>query len=251
MSEQVQIAAAGCGSRLRPYMDELGYEPNYPKHLLPTGGAAGETFLGRIVQQILPVTTADRITMHVNMDNLQMIGNHYDIPGAVNYDTTPYNHSLDMFFERLLETKQRVIGCAGDYYAEDDISALLSHHEKSGLPVTALAGYSVSADCGVTYGLSGNKVTSIRRLDRTASSEPLNIGAYVFEPDNFVMRVIRTHRRNTAEAPTDDRIFEAFVRQGLLGAFVTEKPTFNVNTPETYNAMWTYSQSAQQRSASA
>ena len=243
MSEQIHIAAAGYGTRLQPHIQQLGYPVGYPKHLLPTGAADGETFLGRIIRQALPIASPQPITVHVNQENQPHIAAHSDIPRRVRYDTRQYNHSLDMFFEQLLVSGERVVGCAGDYYAAEDLTALIAHHDASKFPVTALAGYSVAVDSGISYGVNNdNKVTTMQRADRTKSSDPLNIGAYIFEPDPIVMRVIHTYRPTASRAPTDDRIFEAFVRHGLLGAYVTNGPTYNVNTPHTYEAVLQHTQ---------
>lgn len=252
MNEQVQVAAGGHSTRLRSHMDDLGYDSNYPKHLLPTGLPGGETFLGRIVRQALILSGSDDVTVHLNQENIKSVIGHPDIPRPIEVNTQTYNHSLDMFFERLCTTRQRVIGCAGDFYAEDGLQELVDHHNRSKFPVTVLAGYSVAVDGGVSYTINdNNKITSIERVCRTRPDGPINIGAYVLEPDVRVLSVLRSYRPSSKLAPKDDRIFEAFIRHGLVGAYVTERPTFNVNTPETYRAMLDYTGSLKHRSASA
>ena len=69
----------------------------------------------------------------------------------------------------------------------------------------------------------------MRRGNQFMKYSLFNVGAYAFGPDCLALRIIQTLRPSAALAPADDKIFEAVMRHGLLGAHVSELPAFNVN----------------------
>lgn len=229
----VHIAAGGHGTRLREHMTELGYADTFPKHLLPTGGTDKETFLGRVVRQVSVVPNALPPVVWVNESNLEHIRLHPDIPSYA--QITPGNHAnfFVPMIEDLATNSKRVIGCAGDFYAEVDWGDLLTFHESTPYPVTFVAGNTIPVEKGLVYTVEADgKVAGFERSDKTEGHEMINVGVYVFDPDERIVNALQSVLQGKEE-----HIAQALVDHGLLGLYILPTMPFNVNTPETYRAL--------------
>lgn len=229
----VHITAGGYGTRLREHMNELGYASSYPKHLLPTGGPQGETFLGRVIRQTLQIPNARPPIVYVNEENRQHIQNHPDVQPAPQLCTQSYGNWLEPMIDSLAATKQRVVGCAGDFYASINWLDLLGFHDDSKYPVTFVAGLTVPVERGLVYTVAeDSKVISFKRSDMTSANEMINVGIYVFDPEPRALSVLQ-HAKQAKE----EQIAQALVDEELLGLYVLPTMPFNVNTKETYQML--------------
>lgn len=233
----VQIVAGGYGTRLREVMDGMGYDERYPKHLLPTGGPHGETVLGRIVRQSLGAPTDGPVVIHANRHNAPSIFKHPDIDRSVSVRVGDYPNFLMPFLTNLLEFRKRTLGCAGDFYADFSWDEVIASHEDGQYPVTFMAGRTVAIDHGLTFDVSdAGKIERMKRAERTSSEDLVNIGVYVFDPQEPVLGALESliKSRQAASAST---IANRLISEGLVGAYVVPGTPYNVNTGETYAAL--------------
>lgn len=243
-SEIVHIAAAGHGSRMRTAMDSLGFPEELPKHLLPTGEPGGATLLGRIVRQVLDTPLGLEPLIYANSINIDAINGHPDIHHSVNtvLDTVEGN-SLHAYMDLLMGGAGRVIGCAGDFYADFSWTDLLAHHESSPFPVTFVAGETRGAEHGVVYDITGSgQVRGLHRPEILYGNELINIGVYVFDGTKSVLRAIQA-ATTAPPGKVEDTFGQGLIDQDLLGAYVLEQPGFNVNTQLAYQELLDYTAS--------
>ena len=229
----VHIVAGGYGTRLRDHMSELGYDPSFPKHLLPTGGPNGETFLGKVIRQTRCIPGALPPIVYVNEENAPHIQNHPDIQPAPQLCAQPYSNSFEPMIDAVSRTKQRVIGCAGDFYASIDWRDLLGFHDDSKYPITFVAGLTVPVERGLAYTIAeDSRVISFERSNMTTANEMINVGIYVFDPEPRALSVLH-HVKHAKE----EQIAQALVDDELLGLYTLPTMPFNVNTKETYRML--------------
>ncbi len=241
--QRLHIAAGGPSSRLRPYMDELGYPADDSKHLMITGNPGRETLLGRIVRGAL----ADNIlsVVHTNHANYEALVNHPDIHESATFVSggAP-DTAFGPFIRPLLQTGELTLAAAGDHYVEGlSWRALLDHHDSNKFPWTFVVGQCSEVDEGAVFDVADSgRITNFGRPPRTSSESLVNIGIYVFDAPQTVLRAlakigITKETINPLEV-SPEAIVSHMVQEGLIGAHVLEPNTsFNVNTPETYNAL--------------
>lgn len=241
VSSSLHIAAGGNGLRAREGMLEMGFSPDLPKHLLPTGGPDGETLLGRIVQQALEAPTTEPITLYANSTNREIFEAHPQVGPYVHTVVEHFDNSLGPFYNNTLSKKERTLGCAGDFYADFTWDELLDEHESASFPVTFMVGHSVEIERGAVFEVEDDgKITGLRREGRSDASALINVGVYVFDPQRDVMNIIASLIRQATsrnERLAEDVVVNALIEAGLAGAYVLPKMPFNVNTGQTYQAL--------------
>lgn len=236
--QDLHVAAAGIGSRLAETMCAAGYEASFPKHLLPTGGPEGETLLGRIIRQALAAPIDGVVVVHTNVDNSDHIKHHPDIdPSAQIVIDRQQGNSLGAYMQALSETQSRAMGSAGDFYADYSWQDILDHHESNPWPITFVAGQSIPVDGGAAFDVDDRgRIERLRRSDRTAESDLINTGIYVFDPAEPVLTAVEDALR-AAQKDAEDSFVHRIIDEQLVGAYVLDAPSFNVNTDETYAAL--------------
>lgn len=232
----VQIAAGGYGTRLRAEMDRLGYQ-DVPKHLLPTSPGGSETLLGRIVRQALSAPGEGKVTIHANEQNCLQILDHPDIDTRAKVVVSRFDNSLGPFTDHLQRSGQRTLGCAGDFYADFSWEGFVASHDAAGYPVSFMVGRTVAVDGGATFDIADDgQITALYRADRTAPSELINIGAYIFDADSMVLKIL--DEMTGLDTPSkEDVLVQRLIGGGLVGAYVIDGVPFNINTLETYQAL--------------
>lgn len=214
-------------------MSELGYEQTFPKHLLPTGGPDGETFLGRVIRQTRLIPGALPPVVYVNEENRDHVLNHPDISGDTKICESKYANSFEPMIDGLIASKRRVVGCAGDYYASVEWEELFNFHDRSKYPVTFVAGYTVPVEKGLSYTVAEDgRVISFQRPELSSGKEMINVGIYVFDPEPRALAVLQ-HCKKAKE----EQIAQSLVDEELLGLFVLPTMPFNVNTKATYELL--------------
>ncbi len=239
-ANRIHIVAGGHSTRLREKIESLGHGSEYPKHLLPTGNPGNETLLGRVVRQALDAPGSPSVTVHANSTNELAFRAHPDVgPWAeIRIGSSP--NFLSAIISPELPAGNRALGCAGDFYAQFNWKDMLDHHEKSPFPVTFLAGNTAPAHNGLVFDVDADgQLTGMNRVERTSPEDLINIGAYIFDPDQEVLKILAdlTAARRAEQAIT---IARTLMCEGLIGVYVVPGTPFNVNTPDTYEALRTH-----------
>lgn len=244
----VHIAAGGHSTRMREVMNSMELGPDYPKHLLPTGGPNGETLLGKIVRQALEAPVDGPPIIHANLQNAQPIAEHPDVDPAVRMIINDnYENSLSPFLDNLAATQARTLGSAGDLYADFSWQAVLDAHESGRHPVTFVVGQTAVAEGGAVFDIADSgEVTQFRRTLRTTEADFINIGVYVFDPQREILRALEDlARARNGGVLKEDVIAAELISHRLVGAYVVAG-AFNVNTSETYQALLAHTQTQDQ-----
>lgn len=225
----IHIAAGGSGTRIREGMNYLGFAPGFPKHLLPTG--SGETLLGRIVRQTLEI---GHPAVYANYDNVRHIGESDDIDPSISLlIARNCNGPLSPLVHDITRTNQQTYACAGDFWANFKWSEFADYHQSHDRPVTILVGPSVPTYEGARFNIGDDgAVDSWERVERTTSSDLINIGAYIVDPEKLVMKKLRELTWHK-----EDPFNDAMIGSGLMQAYVLDQPAYNVNNPEVYAAL--------------
>ena len=237
--ETLHVAAGGRSTRLRRTIDSLGFEPFYPKHLLPTGNPLGETILGRILRQALPST--DRQVVHAHSENLSTIRSHSDIPSQAEVVLAPPDNAFGPFIRPLIAHRGRILGASGDHYVDaSPWLGLLDHHDSGPFPVTFAVARVQPVESGLVYEIEDNgRISDFYRDRRTHEQNPVNVGVYVFEDSEVVLNSLAklgiTEHTSLPLRPSPEEIARQLVNDGLVGAYELPPFTaFNVNDAETY-----------------
>lgn len=236
LTTEIYVAAAGYNTRLREDIERWGFG-NLPKHLLPTTRGGSETLLGRIVRQALSAPGGRKVTIVANDDNATAIMSHPDVPHAAKVKVGDHDNSLGPFTQPLIESGQRTLGCAGDFFADFTWAEFLENHEKQGYPVSFMVGQTVAVDGGAAFDVAKDgQITALRRADRTSASELINIGAYILDPDDMVLKIL--DEMNHIDTPSkEDVLVNRLILNGLTGAYQVNGNPFNINTAESYLAL--------------
>jgi len=229
----VTISAAGKGERMRSSIAELGFPEDTPKPLLPTGRK--ESLVGRIARQAMKI---GNVELYANYDTIRLIGEHPDTPKdiqlLINRNVTG---PLGPLYIDIFRSKDQSMMAAGDFWADFKWSDFLAFHDTQQTPVTILAAPSVPTFEGARFKVSDDGVVkNWERVERTSSTDIINIGAYIVNPEKMVLQKIReltTHK--------EDPFNDTMISGGLLSAYVLDQPAFNVNNAEIYRAMVDYS----------
>lgn len=240
----VHIAAAGYGTRMQEHMATMDL-PDLPKHLLRTGNPEGETLLGRVIQQALGASTVDLPVVYANPENAGMFAKHPHVrPFAEvrvkDFGETFKNNSFSAYIDNLLLTGRRTLGCAGDYYTETTWTDFVAAHDESPYPVTFLVAEALTDEGGAVFDLAEDgKIERFIRKEVVSKGELINIGMYVFDPHELVLRsiegLVQEYRQNKANL-REDIVAYNLISASLVGAVVVSD-SFNINTLNTYEAL--------------
>ena len=248
--QRVHIAAAGHGSRMREAMDRMGLGQEIPKHLLPTGEPDGITLLGKIVSQVVEPPFEGRPVVYANPTNIAAIARNPFIRQAAEIVFDPVEgNSLHAYTDALLEGEQRVLGCAGDFYAKFSWLDILAHHESNPFPITFVAGKTPKAEKGAVFTIAdNNKIVACNRPSELSPDDLINVGIYIFDSTTAVLDAI--HKAASKKEGIEDYFVQTLIAKGLVGAHILDSPVFNVNTPDAYEELLKYTAtSAKQQTA--
>ena len=235
----VLVCAGGASTRIREMLDAEGLPPDYPKHLLPTGGPDHETLLGRIVKQASQAPINQPPIIYAAPQTVGYMQRDPSV-GPATFSTEAFNFSVDPLYYRLRKYGQRVLGCAGDFYSDFTWAGFISEHDRRETPMSVLAGPSAGSPNAAIYEVEDGVVTNFYRPEGGSDPTALkNIGAYIIDPDPRVMAVLdELLPVNPAESLPDDTIFNRLVMDGLVGAITNVGSNhFNVNSVAEYQDM--------------
>lgn len=226
----ITVSAAGKGERMRRDIKELGFSEDLPKPLLPTGNGQ-ETLIGRIARQALEIA---HVEVYTNYDTVRPIGESPDLPKNVSLlINRNITGPLGPLYLDLDRTKEQSLMAAGDFWANFKWGEFLDFHNSQETPVSILVAPSVPTTGGARFNVSDDGVVrSWERVERTTAEDLINIGAYIVDPEELVMKKIHelaTHK--------EDPFNDTMIAGGLMSAYVLDEPAFNVNNSEIYRAM--------------
>lgn len=235
-NKHVTISAAGKATRIRDWMHEAGFPEGTPKSALPTG--TGETLLGRVVRQAMPL---GHVAIYGNYDTMRGLGECPDLPRDVDLVVNRnIIGPLGPIYLDALRTGNQSYMAAADFWAELNWEEFVDFHEDHGKPASILVGKSVPAKEGARFHVAEDgTVQSWERVAQTSGDDLINIGAYIIDGDDpDIMDIVKTLNKTTHK---EDPFNDAAIQQDLLAAFVLDTMAFNVNNEEIYNAMHDYS----------
>ena len=229
----ITISAAGKGERMKSSIVELGFPEDTPKPLLPTGRQ--ETLVGRIARQAMEIANVE---LYVNYDTIRPIGEHPDIPRDIQLLVNRNIFGpLGPLYLDLFRSQDQSMMAAGDFWADFKWSEFLDFHDSQNTPVSILVAPSVPTYEGARFNVRDDGIIkNWERVERTSTTDLINIGAYIVDPEKLVLQKIReitTHK--------EDPFNDAMIESGLMSAYVLSEPAFNVNNAEIYRAMADYS----------
>lgn len=226
---RITISAAGQASRIRSWMDEAGYPEGTPKSALMTG--AGESLLGRIVRQAMPI------------GHVAIVGNYKTIEPLAKIDDLPRDVSVELnrnitgplgpIYLDALRTGRQSYMSAGDYWAEMDWEDMLAFHNSHDNPATIMVAPSIPVPGGARFDVAEDgAVRKWERVEYTSSADLINIGAYIIDGDNpEIMGIVEKLNSTTHK---EDPFNDATIGAGILSAYVLSEKAFNVNNGEIY-----------------
>jgi NDP-sugar pyrophosphorylase family protein len=238
----IHIAAAGKSSRMRPAIEALGHGENFPKHLLPTGAPGGETLLGRIIRQSRVVPTTDGTYVYTNRENKSYIQNRIETAPDHDVSFIASDNTIDNFFipfmQELLIRRHRLVAGSGDHYMDDsfDWRDLVANHNAHDYPITFLSARSIPVSRGAVFTVQSDQITSFDRPPLTTPEDRINIGLYVFDPTKEVLAIGRRILEARSAFDADDTA-GLLISEGLVGTYTPDSVAYNVNNPETYDAL--------------
>jgi NDP-sugar pyrophosphorylase family protein len=227
-NKHVTISAAGKGSRIREYMDNIGYN-DLPKPLLKTG--SGETLIGRIARQSQEVGD---VMIYANYDTIRPIGESQDLPDDVYLliNRNIYGPLGPIYLDLFKNNKQAYMA-TGDMWSDFKWSEFIKFHNSHNKPVSILVGKSVPTKEGAIFHIDKNGfVKSWERVAHTTKGDLINIGAYIIDPDEKVMNNIRQ-----LPSHKEDPFNDIMIADGLMAAYVADGTAYNVNNIEVYKAL--------------
>ncbi len=181
----VVITAAGEGTRIRDFMsDHLELPPDYPKHLLPTGGPNGETLLGRIVQLANEAPLKEPPIVYVRPENMHYFEDAHDL-GPLVMDTEKFSHAVDPIYHRVRRTGARVLGCAGDFFSDGfSWQEMIERHEEGGAAMSLFVERSPQPVNALVLDVDdeSRRIRGSRRPSVSGEGEYTNVGAYIIDP---------------------------------------------------------------------
>jgi NDP-sugar pyrophosphorylase family protein len=221
---------------------QLGYPPNYPKHLLQTGD--GQTLLGRITDQAMQPPLHQRPVICTNPDNADHIKSA--IGDKAIYDDAQYMFSMDPMYYALRRRASEgiggaVLGCAGDVYSEFTWAEMLTAHHASGADMSLLVQKPEQGVKAAVFDVDpqSSRITALSRPAVSPEGAVTNVGAYVIEPTDTIMSILeRMLATDARDSHDDDRIFQTFVQHGVVGAIeMPDRFHTNVNTEHQYHQL--------------
>jgi NDP-sugar pyrophosphorylase family protein len=235
-NQHITISAAGKATRIRDWMCEQGFPEGTPKSALPTG--AGETLLGRIVRQAMPIGHPQ---IFGNYDTMRGLGEIEDLPRDV---TLVVNRNitgpLGPIYLDTLRTEKQSYMAAGDFWADFSWQDFVDFHNDHDKLASILVAPSVPTMQGARFNVQADgSVQSWERVERTTNSDLINIGCYIMDGQDEGMREVisRLNPKTHKEDPFND----AMIAIDSLAAFVLNGPAFNANNSSVYQAMVKYS----------
>jgi NDP-sugar pyrophosphorylase family protein len=222
--KELIISAGGVNARLKDFLTK---EFNgIPKSILPLPGRK-RTLIEEIVYNSRPFF--ERIQIHANSQNashfLVLFRQLREVEVVVdNYCTGPIGPQI----RYLIERKERVYGCASDFYCDFDWGEFERFHDSHEKPVSIVVAPSISVTDGATFEFNGDTILSWKRAVQTAKNDVINMGCqiidYVMDFEDVVEQL-------------QCQFFRTLIGKGFLRGYKLSTMGFNINTPAVYRAL--------------
>jgi hypothetical protein len=171
----IHVSAAGNGLRLKEAVIGMGYDEDFPKHLLPIG--RGQTLLGHIIKQALQMGAP---VIYANQSNRPYFQSSASVPANVAVCLTPGVTPLSPVIEHVRVTRTRGYAQAGDTWSGLNWQAFAAFHEKHDLPVSMAVGPYPLASEGTRLAVdSTGRIISATSVTRTKPADLSPAGACI------------------------------------------------------------------------
>lgn len=215
----MHISAGGKSSRMKLR--------GVSKHLLPLPGTR-ESILGQIVKDARAYF--DRVVIWSGENTPQL----REVFGELVMKDADMTGPLGPPIRALLDSHARSYGCAGDLVCAFSWHSFENFHDNHDLPASILIAPSIPVDKGARFITSGAHITGWER-GKTTSQDLINIGAYIMDPTDQVLEVIRQLKASEGNpSHKEDQFFSALIANGLLAGYNPGCTCYNVNDPGTY-----------------
>lgn len=222
------VSAGGKNTRIKNYLENRFF--GIPKHILPLP-KYNTTLLEKIVRDALPFFSEIVITTNENnFVFIKSLFNHYANVVVIIDRIT--NGPLGPLFRELLEKKEVVYACAGDFFCNFSWKKFNDFHYANKKDISILVAKSEPTKDGARFILENNIVKSWERVNTTMASDRINIGCYIINPNPNILSGLES----LPKAKEDD-FFDFFIPKGDIAGFDPKKMGFNVNTPSNYEAL--------------
>lgn len=224
------ISAGGKNTRIKEYLAD--HFSGIPKHILPLPNY-NTTVLEKIVRDALGFF--EEILITTNENNHRFIKNlftyHRNVSVAIDQIS---NGPLGPMFRELIEKKDRVYACAGDFFANFSWKIFEQVHFEKSPGISILVSNSNPTKNGARFVLNHQTdlVQSWERVEKTTATDLINIGCYIVEPKEDIIESIKK-----MTAAKEDNFFDEFIKISKIAGYNPGGMNFNINTPENYDAV--------------
>jgi len=222
------VSAGGNNTRLKNFLKENFN--NIPKHILPL-----PTKRLTIIETIIENASNhfDRIIIEANSQNIIFISPFFfNLLKVKTVIDNICSGPLGPIIRILQEKKERVYGCAGDYYCNFSWADFENFHNSHNMPVSILVSKSVPTPKGAKFNVNSGKIMSWERVECTSGNELINIGGYIIDPAEKILKAIREITWHK-----EDVFFDLLIKHGFIGAYDPGGIGFNINTPIIYKSL--------------
>jgi len=224
----LHVSAGGRGERIAGYIASIA--PLLPKHLLPIP-TAGKTILGDIVRR--GHRSFEEVTVWASKESYPRIALGLDGLATTNVAIdAEMSGPLGPMLRSLLKSHARTYGCAGDFYCDFSWDDFERFHEDQKRPISILVAHSVAAPKGARFRVTDGAVSAWERVERTTRRDLINMGCYIIDPTEDVIRVVEEMK-----AHKEDEFFDLFIKRDLVSGFDPGVMGFNVNVSEVYESL--------------
>ncbi len=233
------ISAAGQGSRIRPYLQEIGIEDR-PKHLLPTGQltVAGneETLLSRSV--CAAIDSGSAVTVLANQENADAIAKN--LSGLEYRLVSDAGSSTLGIFDFIVrgEGETELFSNAGDsFLSPSPWREFMDFHTLGSRPVSLLVQQGLSKELGAAFEVEDSCVTNFYRTDCQGVPVLRNVGLYGVSLTDEVATIVDSFADMPFEGTKHDEICTEFINAGLAQAMMYDGTFFNINSLTDYREL--------------
>lgn len=231
MPKELIISAGGENKRIKKFL--LYHFNGIPKHLLPIYCHNHET---TIIEKIVDDAKEhfDKIIISSNSKNTHIFRRTFKDFKKIVIEVDKFlTGPLGPICRKLLRSRKRSYGCAGDFFCEFSWKDFEKFHNSHDKPISILIASSFSMPDGAHFILDDrNIIVSWKRAKRTKDFDLINIGAYIIDPDPKVIKMVLDIAHHK-----EDVFFDLFVPKRLICGYNPGKMGFNINTFETYKKL--------------
>jgi NDP-sugar pyrophosphorylase family protein len=222
----LHVSVGGEGSRIRQFMNGVGFADDFPKHLLSVDGK-------QLVERIIDdARIFDRIILHASNKNAR-----YFMPIVQRYQHVDIaidrhmNGHLAPLVRAMQRSGQTSYGCDGDILIDGmDWAAFINFHEQHALPYTLYAARSSVYTNDSALRVNEQGVVTERSFTHHEHDALYSVGVYCIDPHPAVDAAIAAMNHEMSS----QALCAALIPQLLVNAYVAKQRAYNINTETVY-----------------